>query len=300
MQREISTFSHHDIDVRDSAKIERVFAELNSEINVVVHAAAQPSHDWAANDPMTDFSVNAGGTFNLLEMTRRYAPNATFIFTSTNKVYGDAPNHMPLRELDMRWEVDASHPFYEHGINESLTIDQTNHSLFGASKLAADVIVQEYGRYFGLNTVVFRAGCLTGPGQTGAPSHGFLSHLVDCVMRGTPYTILGYKGKQVRDNLHCNDLAECFWEVHRAPRSGEVYNIGGGRFSHCSVLEAIAMSEDIIGKKLTVSYSEVPRKADHLWWISDTRKFQLHYPGWKHRTGLKETISEIADELASR
>ena len=213
------------------------------DIALVIHTAAQPSHDWAAREPITDFTVNANGTLNLLEVTRRHCPDAPFIFTSTNKVYGDTPNRLPLVERETRWAVDDSHPFAVHGIDETMSIDQTMHSVFGASKVAADVMVQEYGRYFGLKTACFRGGCLTGPGHSGAELHGFLSYLVKCAVTERPYTVFGYKGKQVRDNIHSFDLVNAFWHFFNAPRSGEVYNIGGGPASNCSMLEAIAIVE---------------------------------------------------------
>jgi CDP-paratose 2-epimerase len=259
----------------------------------VIHTAAQPSHDWAAKEPYTDFSVNAGGTLVMLESVRQFAPNATFIFTSTNKVYGDTPNRLPLIEKETRWEVDEKHPFYK-GIDESMSVDQTLHSVFGASKVAADVLVQEYGKYFGMNTGVFRGGCLTGPNHSGAQLHGFLAYLVKCVATGVPYTIFGYKGKQVRDNIHAYDLVNMFWHFHENPRPGEVYNAGGGRKANISMLEAIKKSEEILGKKAVVTYKDEPRVGDHIWYVSDLSKFKSHYPDWEITYDMDKTLKEIA------
>jgi len=273
-----------------------LFATYGSGIKAVVHTAAQPSHDWAVRDPQMDFSVNANGTLNLLEATRQYAPDAVFIFTSTNKVYGDTPNRLPLVELETRWEIDPSHPYHD-GIDETMSIDQTKHSLFGASKVAADVMVQEYGRYFGMKTACFRGGCLTGPAHAGTELHGFLAYLMKCTATGKPYRVFGYKGKQVRDNIHSHDLIEAFWQFFNAPRSGEVYNMGGSRHSNCSMLEAIALCEDITGRKLDSSYVEDNRVGDHIWWISGVKKFQSHYPSWSYRYGVREILTEIYQAL---
>ena len=292
LESEIIGYRHRSIDIRDSIAVEAVFKEFGSSISVVIHTAAQPSHDWAAKEPQTDFGVNATGTLNLLEATRLHSPEAVFIFTSTNKVYGDTPNRLPLKELDTRWEIDPAHP-YQIGIDESMSIDQTKHSLFGASKVAADVLVQEYGRYFGMPTACFRGGCLTGPAHAGAELHGFLSYLMKCTVTGRPYRVFGYKGKQVRDNIHSHDLVEAFWHFFEAPRNGEVYNIGGSRHSNCSMLEAITLSEEISGKKLEWSYVEDNRIGDHIWWISDVRKVQSHYPEWSYRYDLRGLLEEI-------
>jgi CDP-paratose 2-epimerase len=300
LEARIPNYTHREIDIRDRAAIEALFAEYGSDISVVLHAAAQPSHDWAARDPHTDFDVNARGTLVLLESTRRFAPRACFLFTSTNKVYGEHPNQLPFVELETRWELDAGHPYFEHGIDEGLPIDRTTHSLFGVSKLAADAMVQEYGRYFGMNTVCFRAGCVTGPGHSGTMMHGFLSYLVKCALTGTRYTVFGYLGKQVRDNLHAHDLAHMFWEYVRAPRPGEVYNAGGGRFSHCSLREAIALCEHRIGRKTDVVYADDHRIGDHIWYISDTRKFRLHYPSWQPTYDLPRILDEIFQSMSAR
>lgn len=294
------SYSHVEADIRDQDAMERLFARHGRSVALVIHTAAQPSHDWAAREPFTDFTVNANGTLNLLEMTRRHCPDAPFIFTSTNKVYGDTPNRLPLVEGETRWELDPTHPFAAHGIDESMSIDQTLHSLFGASKVAADVLVQEYGRYFGLKTVCFRGGCLTGPGHSGAELHGFLAYLVKCAVTGAPYTVFGYRGKQVRDNIHSLDLVNAFWHVFQTPRSGEVYNIGGGPFSNCSMLEAIAIAERLTGRPMNWSYSETNRVGDHIWWIGDIRKFMAHHPGWSITCGVEAIIGEIHAELSDR
>ena len=243
LQKDLSRFEHVAADIRDSAAIDKLFSQGGRDIKLVVHTAAQPSHDWAAREPMTDFSINATGTLIMLEACRKHSPDATFIFTSTNKVYGDTPNNLPLVEMEKRWELDKTHAFALHGIDESMSIDQSKHSVFGASKVAADVMVQEFGRYFGMKTGVFRGGCLTGPAHSGAELHGFLAYLVKCVVTGRPYRIFGYKGKQVRDNIHSHDLVTAFWSFFQHPRSGAVYNMGGSRHSNCSMLEAIDMAE---------------------------------------------------------
>ena len=258
----------------------------------MIHTAAQPSHDWAAREPHTDFEVNAMGTLNLLEAVRRHCPEAVFIFTSTNKVYGDTPNNLPLVERELRYEIDSQHPYHD-GIDETMSVDQTKHSLFGASKLAADVLVQEYGRYFGMRTVCFRGGCLTGPAHAGTELHGFLAYLMKCTALGMPYRVFGYKGKQVRDNIHSFDLVNAFWEFFTAPRSAEVYNIGGSRHSCCSMLEAIAACERICGRKLNWTYVPDNRIGDHIWWVSSVAKFQEHYPTWSYRYDLEGILEEI-------
>ncbi|MFL6542466.1 MAG: NAD-dependent epimerase/dehydratase family protein [Chthoniobacterales bacterium] len=293
----VPNYEHHDIDIRDADAVMRLFKEQGTNIAAVVHTAAQPSHDWAARDPQMDFGVNANGTLNLLEAARVCCPEAPFVFTSTNKVYGDTPNRLPLRELPMRWEIEPGHE-YEPGISETMSIDYTKHSLFGASKAAADILVQEYGRYFGMPTVCFRGGCLTGPAHAGTELHGFLSYLMICTVTGRPYRVFGYGGKQVRDNIHSFDLVEAFAQFIEAPRAGEVYNIGGARHSNCSMLEAIAQCEEISGRKLSWSYEENNRIGDHIWWISDVRKFQSHYPKWKFRYDLRAILEEIHRAVA--
>jgi CDP-paratose 2-epimerase len=289
--RNIKNYEHHNIDIRDEANVTELFKN-SGKIEAIVHTASQPSHDWAARDPQTDFTVNANGTLNLLEAARKFCPEAPFVFCSTNKVYGDTPNRLPLRELEKRYEIEPGHE-YEPGISETMSIDYTKHSLFGASKAAADILVQEYGRYFGMPTVSFRGGCLTGPAHAGIELHGFLSYLMICAVNDRPYRVFGYKGKQVRDNIHSFDLVEAFVEFIRAPRAGEVYNIGGSRHCNCSMLEAIELCQEIAGKKLNWSYEETNRVGDHIWWISDVRKFQNHYPNWKFRYDLRGILNEI-------
>ncbi|MEL6846238.1 MAG: NAD-dependent epimerase/dehydratase family protein, partial [Bacteroidota bacterium] len=273
---ELDQFKHLSVDIRDVEELQKVFEVYNTDIKVIIHTAAQPSHDWAAKEPFTDFSVNATGTINLLELCRLHCPKSAFIFTSTNKVYGDTPNYLPLVEKELRWEVDESHAYHAEGIDEHMSIDQCKHSIFGASKVAADVMVQEYGKYFGMNTVAFRGGCLTGPTHQGAELHGFLAYLVKCAVSGRPYTIFGYKGKQVRDNIHSVDLINAFWEYYQNPRPGEVYNIGGSRHSHTSMLEAIMQIEIISGYKLNYTLSDDARIGDHIWYVSDISKFRSH------------------------
>ena len=294
----LAEYEHHDIDIRDAAAVRDVFKEHAGQIAAVVHTAAQPSHDWAARDPQMDFTVNANGTLNLLEATREVCPEAPFVFTSTNKVYGDTPNRLPLQELPMRWEITPGHE-YDAGISETMSIDYTKHSLFGASKVAADVLVQEYGRYFGMPTACFRGGCLTGPAHAGTELHGFLSYLMKCTVTGRPYRVFGYGGKQVRDNIHSFDLVEAFAAFIDVPRSGEVYKLGGSRHSNCSMLEAIKLCEEISGRTLTWKYEEDNRIGDHIWWISDVRKFQQHYPGWTFRYGLREILEEIHEAVVA-
>jgi CDP-paratose 2-epimerase len=292
-------YQHVNGDIRDEVLIGNIFAEYSSDIELVIHAAAQPSHDWAAREPITDFTVNANGTLNLLESTRKHAPRAVFIFTSTNKVYGDTPNRLPLVELATRWEIAPDH-VYRNGIAEDMSIDQSMHSLFGASKVAADVIVQEYGRYFGMNTGCFRGGCLTGPNHSGTQLHGFLAYLVKCTVTGMPYTVFGYKGKQVRDNIHSHDLIQAFEHFYRTPRQGEVYNIGGSRFSNCSMLEAIEIAGKVAGRELRYSYKDANRAGDHIWYVSDVSKFERHYPGWRLTRNIHDIITEIHDANVER
>src|SRR5215475_14794126 len=288
----VRDYEHHDLDIRNAFAVAELFKSYSGKIDAIVHTASQPSHDWAARDPQTDFTVNANGTLNLLEAARKFSPEAPFIFTSTNKVYGDTPNGLPLRELEKRWEIEPDHE-YEPGISEAMSIDYTKHSLFGASKVAADILVQEYGRYFGMPTACFRGGCLTGPAHAGAELHGFLAYLMKCCVIDRPYRVFGYKGKQVRDNIHSFDLVETFAAFIDKPRVGEVYNMGGSRFCNCSMLEAISLCEEISDRKLTWHYEETNRIGDHIWWISDVRKFQSHYPQWKFRYGLREILEQI-------
>lgn len=294
LRQAIPQYEHFNVDIRDEEAISRIFSRFGSEIELVIHTAAQPSHDWAARAPMVDFTVNANGTLVLLEATRQHAPEAVFIFTSTNKVYGDRPNSLPLAELEMRWEISPEHPYHK-GIDEQMPIDGTLHSLFGASKVAADVLVQEYGNYFGMRTACFRGGCLTGPNHSGTQLHGFLSYLMRCTLTGTPYTVFGYKGKQVRDNIHSEDLIRAFHAFYQAPRFGEVYNMGGGRYSNCSMLEAIHMAQEITGNELNWGYGEDNRIGDHIWYISDLSRFQAHYPDWSLKYDVPGILAEIAE-----
>lgn len=291
---EISDYRHHDVDIRNADAIDSIFQRYGKAISLVVHCAAQPSHDWAATNPSLDFSINANGTLVLLEATRRFCPDAVFIFTSTNKVYGDAPNDLPLHEEELRWEIDASHAYAE-GISENMNIDNSLHSLFGVSKVAADLLVQEYGRYFGIRTGCFRGGCLTGPNHSGTQLHGFLAYLMRCAVTHTPYRVFGYKAKQVRDNIHSADLIQAFDKFFRRPRPGEVYNIGGGRFSNCSMLEAIHLCQEISGNELEWKYVEENRIGDHIWYISSLRKFREHYPEWKLTYDVPAILREIHD-----
>jgi CDP-paratose 2-epimerase len=284
-----------DLDIRDAEGIDRVFRENAAALELVVHAAAQPSHDWAASDPATDFSVNALGTLNVLQAAHRHAPGATFIFCSTNKVYGDRPNFLPLEDIGSRLELPAGHR-YSQGIDTTMSIDTTLHSLFGVSKASADLLVQEYGRYFGLPTVCFRGGCLTGPNHAGARLHGFLSYLMRCTVSGERYTVYGYEGKQVRDNIHSADLVAAFAAFHGAPRPAAVYNIGGGRAANCSMLEAIELCQEIAGRELDWQLDPAARVGDHRWWISDLDPFRADYPEWELRYGIDETLREIYDQ----
>jgi CDP-paratose 2-epimerase len=297
--RDYALYTHHDIDIRDREAVDRVFQEYGADVGLIIHAAAQPSHDWAARDPQADFTINANGTLTILEATRRFCPDAAFVFTSTNKVYGDRPNELPLVETDTRWEIDGTHPYW-NGIDESMSIDATKHSLFGASKAAADLLVQEYGRYFGLKTACLRAGCLTGPNQSGVQLHGFLSYLLRCIVDDVPYTVFGYKGKQVRDNLHSRDYVSAIDQFYRAPRVGRVYNIGGGRYCSCSVLEAIALCEDAAGRRLRWQYSDKPRIGDHIWWITNSARFRDDYPGWQQQYDLRASIEQMLEQHAGR
>jgi CDP-paratose 2-epimerase len=286
-------YEHRDVDIRHTEAIDSVFSEYGRDIVLVIHTAAQPSHEWATREPVTDFTINANGTLTLLEATRKHCPEAVFVLTSTNKVYGDRPNTLPLIELEKRWEVAPEHQYYK-GIPEEMSIDQTMHSLYGASKLAADVLVQEYGRYFDLKTVVFRGGVLTGPQHAGCELHGFLSYLIKCAVTGTPYTIYGYKGKQVRDVIHSQDVIRAIDAFFKNPRVGEVYNLGGGRESNTSILEAIELAQNITGQEMSVSYSDKNRMGDHVWYVSDLTKFKTHYSEWSPKY---DSVRKIAEEI---
>jgi CDP-paratose 2-epimerase len=290
LEHEFKNYTHHKTDIRNRRAIDEIFKK--HKISLVIHAASQPSHDWAAREPLTDFTINALGTHILLEGTRKYTPNAVFIFLSTNKVYGDNPNLLPLKELKTRYELSKNHPYYK-GIDENMSLDHCTHSIFGVSKAAADLMVQEYSRYFGMKTAVFRGGCLTGPAHSSAQLHGFLAYLVNAVVNNVPYTIFGYKGKQVRDNIHAFDVINAFYHFYQQPRAGEVYNIGGSRYSNISVLEAIDVIERLSGKKAKFKYSKKNRIGDHIWYISDVSKFQSHYPKWRYTYNNEQIIEEL-------
>jgi len=288
-------YTFYNKDIRNNEDIEKIFKK--NKFDIIIHTAAQPSHDWAVKEPITDFTINALGTLILLENYRKYSPNATFIFTSTNKVYGDNPNKLPLVELEKRYEIDKKHPYFKNGIDEKMSIDDTKHSIFGVSKSSADLMVQEYGKYFGLNTGVFRGGCLTGPNHSSTQLHGFLAYLVKCIKTGTKYTIFGYKGKQVRDNIHCNDLVNMFWNYHQCPKYGEVYNAGGSRNSNISMLEAIEKIEKILNKKAKYKYIDTNRIGDHIWYISDVSKFKKQYPKWDFSYNIDDILQELCQQI---
>ena len=285
-------YTHINADIRNYLALEKIYKKYKNSIKLIIHSAAQPSHDWAKKKPFVDFNINALGTLNLLNLTKKYSYNAPFVFLSTNKVYGDNPNSLPLRELNSRWEIVKKNKFFR-GIDESMSLDNCIHSFFGASKSYADLIVQEYGKNEGLKTVCFRAGCITGPNHSGARLHGFLSYLVKSSLKYHSYSVYGYKGKQVRDNIHSYDLVKCFWNYFKKPRVGEVYNIGGGRKSNCSVVEALNSVESILNIKVKRIFHKINRVGDHIWYISDTTKFKKHYPNWKQKYNIKEIIEEL-------
>ena len=292
-------FQAVDLDIRDAAGVMRLFTAHQGRIGPIIHAAAQPSHDWAASQPQVDFGVNANGTLNLLEAARLHAPESAFVFCSTNKVYGDSPNHLPLVETETRLELPADHRWFG-GIDTTMSIDRSLHSLFGVSKAAADLMVQEYGRYFGMPTGCFRGGCLTGPLHAGARLHGFLSYLMKCAVTGDCYVINGYRGKQVRDNIHADDVASAFAAYAGDPRPAAVYNLGGGRESNCSVLEAISLCERVSGRPLEWTLSDEARVGDHKWWVSDMEEFRRDYPGWELAYSLEDLVREIYEQNADR
>lgn len=300
LELEVPGYKHENVDIRDRETLEAVFRRLGKSLSAVVHCAAQPSHDWAAKDVHTDFSVNANGTLNLLECVRQFCPEAVFLHMSTNKVYGDRPNTLPLVELETRYEVAQDHPYRAEGIDETMSIDGSMHSLFGVSKAAADLLVQEFGRYFGIRTACFRGGCLTGPAHSGTELHGFLAYLMACALSGKPYTVFGYKAKQVRDNIHSRDVVRALWTFYQKPRSAEVYNLGGGRFANCSMLEAIGLCQELTGREMSWKYSEQNRAGDHIWYVSDMSRFKSHYPEWSHTVDLRQTLVEIRDALQER
>ena len=295
--KNIKNYNHFNTDIRNFNSLQKIFKKYRNKIKVVIHAAAQPSHDWAKNKPFIDFDINAKGTLNLLELTRMYSPNAPFLFMSTNKVYGDNPNYLPLIEKKTRWEIKNTHKF-KSGIDESMSIDNCTHSFFGVSKSYADLIVQEYGKNSGLNTACFRAGCITGPNHSGAKLHGFLSYLVKASIQNKKYTLIGYKGKQVRDNIHSQDLVSCFWEFYKKPRKGEVYNTGGGKYSNCSILEALNIVEETLNIKIKKKILKQNRVGDHIWYVSDMKKFKKHYPNWKQRYSSKKIILELIKQFS--
>lgn len=296
LSEDLAHFTHHECDIRDRQGVQNLLKEVTPD--VIVHTAAQPSHDLAASIPYDDFDVNAVGTLNMLEAARQTCPESPFIHMSTNKVYGDAPNNIARKELDTRWDYDD--PQYEHGIAETFTIDQSKHSLFGASKVAADVMVQEYGRYFNMPTCCLRGGCLTGPNHSGVELHGFLSYLIKCNLDEREYTVFGYKGKQVRDNIHSHDVARFMWAFSQAPRYGEVYNLGGGKNNSCSILEAFELAEKYSGKKMQYTYSDQNRSGDHICYYSDLRKMKTHYPNWDISKSLDDTFREIVESWLNR
>lgn len=290
LTKTIKDYTHYNIDIRNEIKVNEIFKKNN--IDLIIHTAAQPSHDWAAREPLTDFTINAFGTLVLLEAYRKYLPNAVFIFTSTNKVYGDNPNKLPLEEKNTRFELPKNHPYF-NGIDESMSLDNCTHSIFGVSKTSADLMVQEYGRYFGLSTGIFRGGCLTGPAHSAAQLHGFLAYLVSSIVNGKEYTIFGYKGKQVRDNIHSYDVVNAFYHFYQKPKAGEIYNLGGSRYSNISVIEAIDKIEQIVKKKAKVRYEQKHRIGDHIWYISDVSKFRNHYPKWNYTYNSDQILEEL-------
>ncbi len=290
--KNFNNYTHHNFDIRNKKELIKIFKRNKNDIKVIIHCAAQPSHDWAYKDPFMDFDVNAISTFSLLNLTNKFSPKATFIFMSTNKVYGDNPNRLNLIEKKKRFDLKKNHKFF-NGINETMSIDSCTHSFFGTSKLSADLLVQEYGKNFGLKTVCFRGGCLTGPAHTGAELHGFLSHLVKTILKKKVYKIFGYKGKQVRDNLHSSDLVNAFWEFYKKPLKGAVYNIGGSRKSNCSILEASKLIEFYSGIKPKFKYVKKNRTGDHIWWISNNNKFKKDYPNWQIKYDIKKIIKEM-------
>ena len=288
-------FKSLNIDIRNYNKLEKLFKKYKKKISLIIHCAAQPSHDYGKNFPIIDFNINATGTLNLLELTKKYCYEAKFIFMSTNKVYGDNPNKLKVFEKKNRWELKKSDKYFR-GIDEKFPIDDCTHSFFGVSKTYADLIVQEYGKNVGLKTVCFRGGCITGPNHSGAKLHGFLSYLVKLSLKNKKYNIIGYKGKQVRDNLHSFDLVNCFWEFYKKPREGEIYNIGGGRYSNCSILEALQIVEKIKNIKIKKRFYNLPRVGDHIWYISNLSKFKKHYPKWKQKYNTLKIIEELIDK----
>ncbi len=298
LKNNLNNYHHSNVDIRNYFALKKIFLKYKKNIKVIIHAAAQPSHDWAKNQPFIDFDINARGTLNLLELTKQYCPKAPFIFMSTNKVYGDNPNFLPLVEKKTRWEIKNNHK-YRDGIDETMSIDNCTHSFFGASKAYSDLIVQEYGKNVGLKTACFRAGCITGPNHSGAKLHGFLSYLVKSSLQNKKYTLIGYKGKQVRDNIHSEDLVSCFWEFYKKPKMGEVYNTGGGRYSNCSIVEALNLVQTITGKKIKKKILKENRVGDHIWYVSSMNKFKRDYPNWRQSYSSKKIIQELIEQFSS-
>lgn len=296
IKKKLLNYIHYSVDIRNKNSLEKIFIKYKRYIRLIIHAAAQPSHDWAVKEPLTDFSINAVGTLNLLELFKKYLSNEVFIFVSTNKVYGDKPNDLPLKEMTTRFEIKFKNKFF-NGIDETMSIDQSTHSLFGVSKCAADLLTQEYGKNFKLNTGVFRLGCITGAAHSGAELHGFLNYLVKANLNKIPYTIFGYKGKQVRDNIHAFDLVNCFWHFFRNPKKGALYNIGGGRKNSCSVIEAINIVEKASKIKMLKRYNNKHRVGDHIWYISSNLKFKKDYKKWKIKFSLKKIIEDIIFQI---
>ena len=296
IKKEIKNYTHFNADIRSYQNLEKIFKEYKKNISVIIHCAAQPSHDYGKNFPILDFNVNATGTLNLLELTKKYCPEAPFIFMSTNKVYGDNPNKLKIIEKKNRFELNKKNQYY-NGIDENFSIDNCTHSFFGVSKSYADLIVQEYGKNVGLKTVCFRGGCITGPNHSGAKLHGFLSYLVKLTSYKKKYTIIGYKGKQVRDNLHSSDLVNCFWEFYKKPKKGEVYNIGGGRYSSCSIIEALNEVESQLKIKIKKEFLQKNRVGDHIWYITNNNKFKKHYPKWKQKYNTRKIITELIQNI---
>ncbi len=299
LKKKIKRYFHYNLDIRNYDSIKNIFKKYNKRINVIIHCAAQPSHDWAKNKAFIDFEINAKGTLNLLELTKIYCPDTPFIFMSTNKVYGDNPNILPLVEKKTRWEIKNHHK-YKNGIDESMSLDNCTHSFFGTSKAYADLVVQEYGKNVGLKTSCFRAGCITGPNHSGAKLHGFLSYLVKSSVKNKKYTLIGYKGKQVRDNIHSHDLVNCFWEYFKKPKNGEIYNTGGGRFSNCSIVEALDIIEDVKKIKIKRTILKQNRVGDHIWYISNMKKFKKDYPKWKQKFSTNKILLELMDEFSPK
>jgi len=297
LKKDLKDYNHYNTDIRNFKSLKKIFQKYKSNIKIIIHAAAQPSHDWARNKTFIDFDINAKGTLNLLELTKLYCPRTPFIFMSTNKVYGDNPNYLPLIEKKTRWEINPNHKFKD-GIDETMSIDSCTHSFFGASKSYADLIVQEFGRNIGLKTACFRAGCITGPNHSGAKLHGFLSYLVKSSLKNKKYNLFGYKGKQVRDNIHSEDLVKCFWEFYKKPGSGKIYNTGGGRFSNCSIIEALNIVEKIAKIKIKRKILKQNRIGDHIWYITSMKRFKKDYPKWKQKYSTFKIIKQLINKFS--